>query len=177
MQLPKWEVLKAHFPALPADQVFQAIGGKIFYNHQIGVFTNACSTRVSAALNGSGKEHEIPFFRDSAPTGKNKAQVSSGANKKWYIFRVRMLVKHLAERYGEPEEFLPEEYLEKITGRKGIIIFEVKGWEDATGHADLWDGAACLWHGYEDLAYKILFWEAEEEQSTDQAQASPSSES
>ena len=159
MKLPKWEVLKANYPAVPADQAFEAIGGKVLYNHQIGVFTNACSTRVSAALNGSGKEHEIPFFRDN-----NKTQVSSGENKKWYIFRVRMLTKYLTERYGEAEFFGAEEYQEKIAGRKGIIIFEVKGWDDATGHADLWDGSACLWQGYGELAHKILFWEAEEEE-------------
>lgn len=146
---------------MPADQVFQAIGGKVLHNYQIGVFSNACSTRVSVALNASGKEHEIPFFKDSGVTGKPEAQVSSGANKKWYIFRVKMLVKHLTERYGKPEEFIPEDYQKKLAGKTGIIVFEVKGWSDATGHADLWDGTVCLWHGYEELAQKILFWPAE----------------
>jgi len=177
MPLPKWETLKAHFPALPAGEVFQAIGGKVLYNYQIGVFSNACSTRVSAALNESGKEHEIPFFRAEWPKGKMQAQVSSGANKKWYIFRVKMLVRYLAKRYGQPEEFLPSEYEEKISCRKGIIVFEVKGWEDATGHADLWDGSACLWHGYDDLAHNMLFWEAESENVVEQAQMETPSES
>ncbi|MGR0481960.1 MAG: type VI secretion system amidase effector protein Tae4 [Candidatus Electronema sp. V4] len=160
MKLPPWNILQANFPAKPAGEVFQAIGGKMLYNYQIGVFSNACSTRISAAFNESGKEHEVPFFKDTGITGKLQAQVSSGANKKWYIFRVKMLVKHLTERYGEPEAFSPSAYLDKITGRKGIIVFEVKGWSDATGHADLWDGAACLWHGYDSVAEKILFWEA-----------------
>jgi hypothetical protein len=163
MKLPNWDILKANFPALPAEQVFQAVGGKVLHNYQIGTFSNACSTRVSAALNASGKEHEIPFFKDSSVTGKAEAQVSSGADKKWYIFRVRMLVKYLTGRYGKPEEFLPTEYAQKLAGRKGIMIFEVKGWTDATGHADLWDGTVCLWHGYEDVATKILFWEAEDQ--------------
>ncbi|MGX9728030.1 MAG: type VI secretion system amidase effector protein Tae4 [Candidatus Electronema sp. VV] len=170
MKLPPWSILQTHFPAKPAGDVFQAIGGKVFYNYQIGVFSNACSTRISAALNESGKEHAIPFFKDAGTTGKLQAQVSSGANKKWYIFRVKMLVKHLTERYGKPDEFLPEDYQQKIAGRKGIIVFEVKGWSDATGHADLWDGAACLWHGYDSVAEKILFWEAASDEAA-QSQA------
>ncbi|WP_417914654.1 type VI secretion system amidase effector protein Tae4 [Candidatus Electronema sp. JM] len=161
MKLPKWDILKANFPAKPAGEVFQAIGGKVLYNYQIGVFSNACSSRISAALNASGKEYEIPFFKEEWPKGKVQAQVSSGADGKWYIFRVKMLVKHLTTRYGKPEEYLPEEHLQKIAGRKGIIVFEVKGWADATGHADLWDGTACLWHGYDEVANKVLFWEAE----------------
>jgi hypothetical protein len=163
MSLPDWNILKANFPAKPAGDVFQAIGGKVLHNYQIGVFSNACSTRVSAALNESGKIHEIPFFKDTGITGTPQAQVSSGANKKWYIFRVKMLIKYLTQRYGKPEEFLPEEYQQKIACRKGIIVFEVKGWSDATGHADLWDGSACLWHGYDDVAHKILFWEAKDQ--------------
>ncbi len=171
MKLPNWDILKANFPALPAGEVFQSVGGKVLYNYQIGVFSNACSTRVSVTLNASGKEHEIPFFKDSGVTGKLEAQVSSGANKKWYIFRVKMLIKHLTGRYGRPEEFIPSEYVEKISGRKGIIIFEVKDWSDATGHADLWDGAACLWHSYDDVAYRILFWEAASDDAAKQTQA------
>ena len=176
MKLPKWDILKTNFPAKSAKEVFQAIGGKVLYNHQIGVFSNACSSRISVALNASGKEHELPFFRAEWPKGKVQAQVSSGADGKWYIFRVKMLIKYLTEKYDKPEEYLPEEYLQKIVGRKGIIVFEVKGWSDATGHADLWDGSACLWHGYDDVAHKVLFWEAEAdkaEQTQAAAQTAP----
>lgn len=161
MKLPPWDILQTKFPAKSAEEVFQEIGGRVFYNYQIGVFKNACSIRVSVALNESGKEHELPFFRAEWPQGRMQAQVSSGANRKWYIFRVRMLIKYLTEKYGKPEEHLPSEYLQKIAGRKGIIIFEVRGWSDATGHADLWDGSACLWQGYDDVSHRILFWEAE----------------
>ncbi len=160
MKLPKWNKLKTHYPALEASAVFKSIGGKVELNHDIGVFSNACATRVSKALNGAGGAHAIPFFKDIGPDGKLEAQVSSGKNNNWYIFRVRMLTKHLTSRYGKPEAFSPAGYKTHLKGRKGIIIFQVTGWSDATGHADLWNGTKCLWKGYGGLANKVLFWEA-----------------
>ncbi|WP_308412787.1 T6SS effector amidase Tae4 family protein, partial [Vibrio parahaemolyticus] len=59
------------------------------------------------------------------------------------MFRVKILIKYLSEKYFSPEELTPEEHLEKIKGRKGIIVYQVDGWSDATGHADLWDGNKC----------------------------------
>lgn len=160
MELPKWEVLQNNYPNLEAERVFKNIGGKVEYNYDIGVFSNACATRVSRALNGASGVHLIKFFKDIGPTGKMEAQVSSGKNGLWHIFRVKMLVKYLKSKYGNPEELLPSEYKFKLKDRKGIIVFEVSGWDDATGHADLWDGNKCLWKGYGGLANKVLFWEA-----------------
>ena len=70
MKLPKWEVLKTHYPALEAGIVFKNIGGKVELNYDIRVFKNACATRVSKALNGTGGAHIIPFFKDIGPKGK-----------------------------------------------------------------------------------------------------------
>jgi hypothetical protein len=33
-----------------------------------------------------------------------------------------------------------EGFIRRTGGRKGVIMFNVKGWDDATGHFDLWDG-------------------------------------
>ena len=160
MKLPKWDGLKINYPALDAETVFKAIGGKVELNYDIGVFNNACATRVSKSLNSAGGAHLIPFFKDISPNGKVEAQVSSGKNRKWHIFRVKMLVKHLTLKYGKPEEIKPSEYKLKLKNRKGIIVFEVTGWNDATGHADLWDGSKNLWKGYGGLSNKVLFWGA-----------------
>lgn len=35
-----------------------------------------------------------------------------------------------------------------LIGKKGIILFVVSGWPDATGHATLWNGSACYDHCY-----------------------------
>lgn len=160
MKLPSWTTLKKNYPAHEAGKVFRDIGGKVELNYDIGVFSNACATRVSVALNGSGQAHEIHYFKDKSPNGNHESQVSSGENNKWYIFRVKMLVKYLSHKYGEPKTYSASEYASKLFGKKGIIVFEVSGWSDATGHADLWNGSKCLWKGYGGMANKILFWEA-----------------
>ena len=40
-----------HYPAKGAGAVFKSVGGKVELNYDIGVFSNACATRVSKALN------------------------------------------------------------------------------------------------------------------------------
>lgn len=160
MDLPKWSTLELHYPANDVDTVFRGIGGKVELNYDIGAFQNACATRVSKALNGAGGAHLIPFFKDIGPSGEIEPQVSSGQNKRYYIFRVKMLTKYLERKYFKPEGFTPSEYKTKLKNKKGIIIFQVEGWSDATGHADLWNGSMCLWKGYGGVSNKILFWEA-----------------
>ena len=160
MELPKWKNLKINYPAYEASTVFKSIGGKVEFNFDIRVFNNACAIRVSRALNKSDGPHVVPYIKDISPNGKLEPQVSSGENKKWYIFRVKMLSKYLSKKYGEPEKLKPTKYKNKLKGRKGIIIFEVPGWGDATGHADLWNGSRCLWQGYGGQSTSVLFWEA-----------------
>jgi len=163
MDLPYWSSLITQYPNKDAGLVFKEIGGKVELNYDIGVFNNACATRVSKALNGSGGVHLVPFFKDKSPNGKIEPQVTSGKNKKWYIFRVRMLVKHLKSRYGNPQEFKPIKFKKELKDKKGIIVYEVPGWNDATGHADLWDGNRTVYKDYAGQATKILFWEAKNE--------------
>lgn len=159
-KLPEWNTLQSHYPALPAPVVFKQIGGKVELNFDMGIFGNACATRVSKALNMSGGTHLIPFYKAVGPNGKYEGQVSSGKNKHWYIFRVKILNKYLTEKYGKPEVYSPAEHTNKLNGRKGIVIYEVHGWSDATGHADLWDGTKCVYKGYGSVSHKVLFWEA-----------------
>ncbi|WP_293264952.1 type VI secretion system amidase effector protein Tae4 [Neptunomonas sp.] len=158
-KLPKWNILKSHYPAQPAPTVFKQIGGKVELNFDMGIFGNACATRVSKALNGSGGLHLIPFYKAIGPNGKFEGQVSSGKNKRWYIFRVKILTKYLTEKYGKPDSYSPSEHISKLKNRKGIIVYEVNGWSDATGHADLWDGNKCVFKGYGSISHKVHFWE------------------
>ncbi|WP_205472651.1 hypothetical protein [Agarivorans sp. Alg241-V36] len=80
-KLPSWDVLSSNYPSLPASTVFKQIGGKVELNYDMGIFGNACATRVSKALNGSGSLHKIPFYKAVGPNGKYEGQVSSGKNK------------------------------------------------------------------------------------------------
>ena len=160
INLPTWNTIQKNYPALSAPAVFKKIGGKVELNHDIGVFNNACATRISLALNSADSTHKIPYYKAIGPNGKFEGQVSSGKNKNWYIFRVKILIKYLTEKYGNPDMYKPAIHEKELNGRKGIIIYEVNGWSDATGHADLWDGSKCVYKGYGSQSNNVLFWEA-----------------
>ena len=159
-KLPSWAELQKNFPNKDAKDVFTEIGGKVKLNYDIGVFKNACATRVSKALNYSLGNHEIPFFKTKGSDGNDIVQVSSGGKKLWYIYRVKALIEYLTKNYGAPKVIDAGKYKQTLKGKSGIIIFEIKGWSDATGHADLWDGGKVVRDDYGDKAYNILFWES-----------------
>lgn len=158
--LPKWKELLSHYPNDDAKTVFTDIGGKVKLNYDIGVFKNACATRISKALNFSLGNHEIPFFKTKDSDGNDVVQVSSGGKKLWYIYRVKALIIYLSETYGSSRNIDVKNYKNDLKGKQGIIIFEIKGWSDATGHADLWDGTKAVRDDYGAKAHKIRFWEA-----------------
>ncbi len=159
-KLPKWGELLKNYPNMDAKTVFTNIGGKVKLNDDIGVFKNACATRISKALNFSLGVHDIPFFKTQNSDGNDVVQVSSGGKKHWYIYRVKPLVEYLSKYYGSPKVVSSGKYKQTLKGKKGIIIFEIKGWSDATGHADLWDGTKVVRDDYGAKAHNILFWEA-----------------
>lgn len=126
--------------------VAQVIGGKVKYNIEAGIFTNSCALRLSYVLNYSGIL--IPFA-----SGKT----SSGSDGKWYIPRVKDLVRFLEDSFGAPDQTLLNPSPDKVK-EKGILVFEVNGWSDASGHATLWGGAACSDSCYFGKASKTHLW-------------------
>ena len=100
------------------------------YNLESGMFENACAIRISHALNEAGEE--IAFARGIT---------SSGAEGDWHIFRVNDLKEHLTEQFGEPD--VTSSNPMDFAGRQGIIVFDVDGWSNASGHADLFNGYDC----------------------------------
>ncbi len=42
---------------------------------------------------------------------------------------------------------------EQLKGKRGIIMFDVRVWSDATGHFDLWNGESCAHDCYFNKAY------------------------
>ncbi len=79
-------------------QVGELIGGNVGVNIDMGVrepmkgFTNACAIRMSYVINYSG----IRITRGVWKT-------VSGADKKWYIYRVKDLLIYLHEKFGKPD--------------------------------------------------------------------------
>ena len=112
---------------LTVAEVGEKIGGKVGLNIKSGTFQNACAIRMSYAFNYSGKEIK-----------KTDGTVSSGADKKWYLYRVKDFIKFLKNNYSNYET---SSDISTFEGKKGVIVFEDCGWSDATGHVDLYDGS------------------------------------
>ncbi|GAA6168641.1 type VI secretion system amidase effector protein Tae4 [Sessilibacter corallicola] len=127
----KSEFLKVN---VGVSEVGHLIGGKVDYNinsltRAQGRFENACAIRMSYVLNNTGtKIPRIP------------SQTVSGKNGNWYIFKVKTLIQFLTQQWGQPDISIESPSAEKLSHFKGVVVFEVEGWTDASGHATLWDG-------------------------------------
>lgn len=116
---------------------------------------NTCVIRVSRSLNYAG--HLIPLGFDGFTTVR-------GADGLRYGIRVEEFRKYLTFMYGPPtftedREPLREGAPASFVGVTGIIGFRVKGWVDATGHFDLWDGAGPRHHEYFGKSYSVMLWQ------------------
>ena len=129
---------------LSVKEVGDKIGGKVKLNIDNGTFQNACAIRMSYAFNYSGKEIK-----------KSDGNVSSGADKKWYLYRVNDFIKFLDSNYSDKEETTN---IADFQGKKGVIVFKDCGWSDATGHVDLYDGNSVEGSDYSDKAKKMYLY-------------------
>lgn len=59
-----------------------------------------------------------------------------------YIMKVADFLAFLKHNWGAPDRELIMSEANYINGKKGVIIMEINGWSDATGHATLWNGSA-----------------------------------
>lgn len=121
-------------------------------------WANTCAGRMSYALNHSG------IALDKAPRGGS----FKGADNKHYWFRVSDLKAYLKARFkaGDIEYALKPlplkltdeifnqrvkdvqtNVLDKISGKHGIVVFDVAGWGNASGHFTLWDGSNLVYVG------------------------------
>lgn len=121
-------------------------------------WANTCATRMSYALNRSG----IRLGKAYSPGG-----TVVGADRLNYWIRVRDLKRFLSERFkGADVDHTPipimtltqasmnvrsqdayDNMINKIKGKRGIIVFDVTGWKDASGHFTLWDGQNLVYVG------------------------------
>lgn len=136
--------------ALTADEVKDKIGGNV----DADWITNTCVVRVSYALNYAGF---------AIPEGKAGLATVSGEDGKRYAFRLREMEKYLRRAVGAPKIVSTNraEFKSKLKGKKGIIMFQVDSWDDATGHLDLWDGSKVAHAEYFAEASKVMLWTLE----------------
>lgn len=70
-----------------------------------------------------------------------------GNDSKPYLLRVREMITFVEQNLGKADiTFKPQnnqDISSQLSGKKGIIIFKVSGWGDASGHATLWNGDDC----------------------------------
>ncbi|MFT6449680.1 MAG: hypothetical protein ACJAW8_002047 [Oleispira sp.] len=132
--------------------VGKAIGGKVNYNINSltpaqGAFQNACAIRMSYVLNKTGIK--IPYM-----AGKTV----SGEKGNWYLYKVRDLIDFLYKTLGEPNVTIENPTISKFKEYKGILVFDVDQWTDATGHATIWSGAHCSDKCYFPISKKAYLW-------------------
>ncbi|MGH1516445.1 T6SS effector amidase Tae4 family protein [Chryseobacterium sp. JK1] len=123
------------------------------------VWENTCAFRMSKGLNYSG--FKLPFDNSKYKAKRAKGGVHKGDDKLNYWYRVKELGKYLEEHLGKPEfdetlkkaelggvkEGLSKEKWDKLHKMKGIVMFQVSGWENASGHFTLWDGNNLIYPG------------------------------
>lgn len=62
---------------------------------------------------------------------------------------MKEVIAFLKTQWGAPEIVAyPPTGGGALAGKKGLILFEVQGWRDASGHATLFDGNTCYDHCY-----------------------------
>lgn len=159
---PSWADMDKHYPAVDVKTPVlydHMIGGRFKNLYQHDAYKNTCAVRMSYALNRSGLK--------LGPAPSKGGNVFGGDGYLYWI-RVSDLKRYLIKQFkGADEELnLPAipatligdsdamsvQFKERVTrakawldvklaGRKGIVVFEVSGWGDASGHFTLWNGS------------------------------------
>ncbi|WP_226702028.1 T6SS effector amidase Tae4 family protein [Microbulbifer elongatus] len=65
----------------------------------------------------------------------------------------------LSQTHKKPKEI-------SFTDKKGILVFEVDQWSDASGHATVWNGNACSDKCYFPISKKAYLWELKSKHSS-----------
>lgn len=134
--------MRIYDPANSGAKVAQIIGGYVEKNinnpDPQQKWSNTCAGRMSYILNQSGMM--IP---------RVPGQTVSGGDSRQYFFRVDNLITFLKNEWGKPEIVTyPLTGGGSLSGKKGVVLFEIAGWSDARGHATLFNGAICYDHCY-----------------------------
>lgn len=180
---PKFENLWESYKEVNkiASEVYKIIGGNVYENYihgqKIGsnAFENACALRMSRAFNYGN--FKIPSGVSIIPN-PNDISRWRGKDGFAYIFRVNDIIKFIELSFKKPEYKIKTNGVNKRNeivnvNKKGIIIFKVKNWSNASGHVTLLDGNSCAdGHSYfthnliegipkdkQPITTEILLWE------------------
>jgi hypothetical protein len=140
-----WADMLANYPAegVTTEDLYETIGGGLPENYQKNPYSweNSCAIRMSKALNYSGIK--LP----KAPSRGGNINGKDGFN---YWIRVKdlqpELIRQLKSIKPLDKKAAPG-IVSEFENKKGIIVFDVAGWANATGHFTLWDGKDLLYVG------------------------------
>lgn len=137
---PLFSALWENYPVkMPAADVYSMVGGQALalYTENPTGYANACALRLSRSLNYGG----MPIKQTT------RGYKVKGSDDKPYLLRVREMISFVEQNFGKADiTFKPqsnEDVSFQLRGKKGVIIFKVSGWGDATGHVTLWNGSDC----------------------------------
>ncbi|SMF01481.1 T6SS effector amidase Tae4 family protein [Pseudobacteriovorax antillogorgiicola] len=139
--------LWTNYPSGSSSQVKEDIGGNV----DADWITNTCVVRTSRALNYSGSAFEIPLNFEPY----NGMNTIRGGDGKRYGFRVVEMAQYMLAKYGRPQV----RSAAAAIGRKGIILFDREGWNDANGHFDIWNGSSAKYSDYTSESTNVFVWE------------------
>ena len=142
--LPSFSQLWSNYPGGDSASAKSAVGGAL----DLPWVTNTCVIRVCHALILSGFEI----------TSAHGLSTAKGGNGKRYGFRVREFEAYLRAEVGAPTTTVASPKQSHFAGQRGIICFEVSGWNDATGHFDLWDGSSAAHAEYFSMSHEAHLW-------------------
>lgn len=150
---PSWSSINNNYPGsnIKTVDLYNQIGGqfpKFKTENELAssYLANSCAFRMSRGLNLSNSNLPKPFSKNQF--------VLKGADSKYYWGRVKelypILIKMLGKpsiitklkksKLGETKEKMSETEMNKYRLSKGVIMFEVSGWGDASGHFTIWNG-------------------------------------
>lgn len=121
---------------------------------------NTCVIRMSRSFNASG--NTIPGHRNDG------LATVVGADGKHYALRVHEFRRYLKRTYGDPD--LVHTYPDgdggpvpsAFMGERGVVVFDVDAWSDATGHVDLWNRDRPRHAAYFEVASKVMLWRVDD---------------
>lgn len=154
-RLPSFNALWSAFPDGDPEAVKAEIGGRV----DAGWIENTCTIRLSHALNEAG------FLIPKGPSADVEGlHTISGENGNQYAYRVREMESWLRQTIGQPTLTRESKGSAGVdpsafSGRRGIIMFEVDSWSNASGHMDLWRDDQAKHAAYFEEAQSVSLWE------------------
>lgn len=122
---------------MTAPDVYELIGGNVAEHRRANPddYANACALRMSRGFNNGG--YVIPSGTVIPATPIYRVRGDDGLP---YIMRVDGVIHFVKHNWGNADKVLQPDQVEQLAGLKGLLMMEVSGWNDATGHVTLWDG-------------------------------------